>query len=1058
MVRPESLTGWIVARFLCLVPLVLAGTVTSSTAQGLTSLASQAPGGLPATADNAAISLSGRYVVFRSASDDLAGLVDFNEIFLLDRVTGAIERISKAADVGTAPANNNSNNPTVSLDGRYVAFQSNASNLVAGDTNDQEDIFVRDRQTNVTTRVSVSSAGAQANGFSIRATISSDGRFVVFASNATNLVAGDTNAQTDVFLRHLQNSTTIRVSVSSSGAQANGASFQSSISFDGAWVAFESDATNLVAGDTNAKRDVFLYGRLTGAVTRLSLASNGAEGNGDSSSPVISADGSTIAFVSTASNLVSDFNAAIADVFVHVRATGQTSCVSVGPPVFSPPENPSVACGGANAMSNYPSISADGTVVAFASDAMNMVEGDENNKRDVFVRDRTARTIRRVSVASNGTEGNGAAFDNPPEVQAYISGDGRLVAFHSDANNLLAAGEGTKVFVHDRQPFGTAWITPTANLGSFLSDDGGAISSDGRFVAFASNADSLVPGDTNNAADVFLQDRYLGTLERVSVATDGTQAIGGSSVDPMVAADGTAVFGAIAGNLVPGDTNGTHDVFVRDAQTHQTSRINVRPDGAQADASALGGRISHDGRFVAFHSSASDLVPGDTNGVTDVFLRDRQTSTTIRVSVASNGSQASNGGSDPSLANGGTVAFASASSDLVANDTNGFADIFVREPGGALTLVSVSTSGAQANSGSGDPKTSADGQFVVFVSGATNLDENVPDTNGHVDIFVRDRQQATTKRVNVKSQFPGTYTEANGSSSNPSISDDGRYIVFQSDATNLVATADTNETSDIFRHDTVTGETILVSVNRLGGFATGTSGSRNTSISGDGRSIVFESDATNFVTGDNNSHGDIYARFFAPTLTGVSPITASAAGGTTITLTGADFHPGAQVTVGGSAATSVAVANTTTATAATPAGPVGPTTVTFRTLEAAEARLFGLTLSGSQPFTDGVLTAGASVIRAVHITELRTRIAALRAKYGLVAFAWTDSSLAAGTTAQAVHVTELRTALQQAYAAAGPSAPALSPFTDSTLVPQSTLIKAAHIQELRNAVFALEGS
>src|SRR5205823_5466864 len=239
-----------------------------------------------------------------------------------------------------AEANGTSFAPAISADGRFVAFPSEATNLVPGDTNGVTDVFVRDRRTGTTERVSVSSAGAEANGTSFTPAISADGRFVAFSSDATNLVGRDTNGAVDVFVNDRMTGMTERVSVDSTGAQANAASIEQfcpALSGDGRFVAFESDATNLVPGDTNGVADVFVHDRLTATTERVSVDSAGAQANDKSDFPAISADGSVVAFVSTASNLVPDDTnvcgsfmtpGSCPDLFVRVR----TITATPGPP------------------------------------------------------------------------------------------------------------------------------------------------------------------------------------------------------------------------------------------------------------------------------------------------------------------------------------------------------------------------------------------------------------------------------------------------------------------------------------------------------------------------------------------------------------------------------------------------------------------------------------------------------------------------------------------------------------------------------------------------------
>jgi Tol biopolymer transport system component len=383
--------------------------------------------------------------------------------------------------------------PQISANGRYVAFFSTASNLVPGDTNDDWDVFVRDRQAGTTERVTVSSTGAEEDGAAhSMARISADGRYVAFPSYATNLVPGDTNDNSDVFVRDLLTGQTSRVSVSSAGAQADGFSaFSLALSPDGRYVLFDSDADNLVPGDTNGLRDIFLHDRRTGQTTRVSIASGGGQADHFSESPAISADGRYVAFDSFASNLVPGDTNGFSDVFVHDRRTGRTTLISRNP-------------AGAPSLYNsfYPSLSADGRFVSFQSESPDVVAGDTNDKADVFVNDRRTGQTSRVSVSSTGVQ----ADDH-------------------------------------------------CNVSS--------ISADGRYVVFSSEATTLVPQDGNGSEDVFVRDRARQTTTVASVATSGRQSNGWSS-QPSISADGRVIaFASEADNLVAGDTNATLDVFVR---------------------------------------------------------------------------------------------------------------------------------------------------------------------------------------------------------------------------------------------------------------------------------------------------------------------------------------------------------------------------------------------------------------------------------------------------------------------------------------------------------------
>ena len=392
------------------------------------------------------LSADGRYVVFESFASDLVpgDTNGHQDVFVRDRLLGLTERISVGP--GGVQANANCGGGGISADGRYVAFYSRASNLVTGDTNMTDDAFVRDRLLGITERVSVDSSGAQGNGSSgyFGTAISADGRYVAFGSAATNLVPGDTNVRLDVFVRDRLLGHTDRVSVDSTEAQANQDSYLPSISADGRYVAFESAATNLASGDTNGRYDVFVRDRQLGTTERVSIGSAGEQGNSDSLNASISADGRFVAFSSYADNLVPGDTNGASDVFVHDRQTAQTERVSVG-------SGGAEGNGNTGSYSDYwhgSSISADGRYVAFESEASNLVPGDTNASADVFVRDRQSGTTERVSISSAGGQGNYASGD----FGVSISADGRYVAFESIATNLVPQDTNVSpdIFVRDR--------------------------------------------------------------------------------------------------------------------------------------------------------------------------------------------------------------------------------------------------------------------------------------------------------------------------------------------------------------------------------------------------------------------------------------------------------------------------------------------------------------------------------------------------------------------------------------------------------------------------------
>lgn len=396
--------------------------------------------------------------------------------------------------------------PSISDDGRFVAFHTSTDDLVPNDTNGQTDVFVHDRQTGVMERVSVTSTGAQSFGGpqgSAVASISADGRYVAFESVADNLVPNDTNGRVDIFVRDRVAGTTIRVSVTSAGAQVlDGDASGASISADGTRIAFLSNSAQLVPPDTNGSIDVFLHDTLTGQTTRQSVATGGAQGDGGSVLASLSANGAFLAFASHASNLVPGDNNGFRDVFWRDIQNGVTTRVSVdsaGVPANFTSGNSSV------------SISGDGRLVAFGSDATNLVPDDTNTRSDVFVRDTLTNQTTRVSVSSAGGQAVGGNSDF-----CDISADGLFVSFFSSAGDSIAPGGNGigQVYLRDL----TANLTTRVSVSGYITSFGqpgnaqsvsSSVASGGRYVAFASGASNLAPPDSNGTGgvDIFVHDR-----------------------------------------------------------------------------------------------------------------------------------------------------------------------------------------------------------------------------------------------------------------------------------------------------------------------------------------------------------------------------------------------------------------------------------------------------------------------------------------------------------------------------------------------------------------------
>jgi Tol biopolymer transport system component len=503
--------------------------------------------GNPLTADAAPV-INGRSLT-----------VSNGRVFFRTNEAAVARQITTRMSVATDGTQGSGDTSSISANGRFVVFDSGASNLVEGDTNTCQttcnfitpgccfDVFIHDRLSGVTERVSVASDGTQGDDASFAGSVSADGSIVAFESDATNLVSSDTNGSRDIFVHNRLTGVTERVSVATDGTEANGFSYRPSLSADGRFVAFESNATNLVSGDTNDVYDVFVHDRVTGVTERMSVASDGAEGNAFSVNSSISADGRYVVFESIASNLVSGLTGGGENVFVHDRLTGMTELASV-------------ASDGSqgNSFSSNATLSADGRYVAFSSGASDLVSGDTNDNVDVFVHDRLRGVTERVSTASDGTQGDDASGE------PSISADGRYVAFSSNASNLVA--------------------DDTNICGHFYSPGG--------------------------CTDVFIHDRLTGATKRASVASDGSQGNSASS-RPSISADGQfVVFDSGASNLVSGDTNGIPDVFVRGPDPTDRS-ADVSGDG-NLDETVLRLLDTSSGQVVTFGPADQAVVIGDT--------------------------------------------------------------------------------------------------------------------------------------------------------------------------------------------------------------------------------------------------------------------------------------------------------------------------------------------------------------------------------------------------------------------------------------------------------------
>ena len=666
----------------------------------------------------------------------------------------------------TLPAGGDDNSaaPTLSADGRYVVFSSTANDLVPGGNSfNSLNVFLRDRAGNTTRLVSGNLAGTGGgNGNSALGQVSSNGQFVVFQSDAANLVPNDTNGFTDIFVRDLVAGTTTLVSVSTNGGPANGASTDPVMTPDGRYVAFISAASNLVPGDANGVPDVFVRDMVAGTTYLVSVGAMLPAGGQLSScmaTPAITPDGRYVAYFSFATNLVSTVpGPSQGAVYVRDLSGGTTTWASANAAAIV-----SADLGLSNVPAYHPRLSADGRYVAFKAGPAGPGAANVILEYDM--------TLGTTAVINTNGIGGSAVLDDSygPE----MTPDGRFLAF---AKYEGAASLGySSVHVWDSQ----------AAVDALVSDDGSgvptntvsympAISTNGQFVAFLSNATNLTANALSGGFHIFLRNLQAASTQLADVDTNGL----GSSDDTLtslsLSANGQLLaFSSSDGSLVNLDLNRASDVFVRDFTAGATEMDSIRdatviPSAGDKFSALNQESVSADGRWVAFASAADDLVPNDTNGEPDVFVRDTVGGTNLLVSVGLGGGPALGGASTSPVisTNGRYVAFLSAATNLVAGPVNAHANVFRRDlQTGTTVLVSVGTDGVSpANNDAYDPVISADGQSVAFMSTANNLVAGI--TLG-ANTYWRNITLGQTGGM------PGTYTAFD-----PSLSSDGRYVAY----------------------------------------------------------------------------------------------------------------------------------------------------------------------------------------------------------------------------------------------------------------------------------------
>ncbi|MBI4663438.1 MAG: PD40 domain-containing protein [Verrucomicrobia bacterium] len=842
------------------------------------------------------ISEDGRFVAFTSEASDLVtndsnGLSD---VFIRDLATG--KTILVSVDLaGTRSANGAASNPVISRDGKFVVFESEASNLTANDANNATDVFLRDVQTGVTRLVSADPTGVgPANAVSFGSVITPNARFIAFTSQATNLAPGATNGFNEIYVRDMLDGKTAWISSDRTRFPALEprralSSSNPAISEDGRYVAFKTvltSSTGTLSGDGAV---LLRYDLQTGSTVFVSSDAVGVvAGTEDMSGPVISADGRFVAFESK-------INATGQRVIrVWDAATAATSLASANLSGEVP----------AAGNSDTPVLSADGSYLAFLSDATDLVTNLVAGTSQAFIRDLTTKTTRLLSGSSLGT-----ALDRRDVRGLSITPDARWAAFESLATDLTNEdrNNATDLFVRDlaldtlslvseRHP---TLPSATANGPSSLSLN--AIDAEGRYVLFTSLADNLLPNDTNGLPDIVVHDLVTGSNLMVTASFDGSTTANGASRDPVLSKNGRFVaFVSAAQNLVTNDTNRVDDVFLRDLVAGRTVLVSRSADGnASANGASTSPSLSDDGRFVAFQSAAFNLVSGVTfprqfpddaagRAANDVYLYDAIGGRNSLVSAAITGRQAGNGESiNPRLSpDGQFLAFHSAATDLTTDPPAGGFRLFLTELRTRSTswVVTPSTLAPPIRRPAPAQTFSEESRFLALLHNSTNLyfydiakrvqepislAVSLPKTTADGSWLAFETLTSTPankRQITLLHRDSGARTYAslsetrtgrgNDDSFWPSISGDGRYVVFASRASDLVR-GDDNGFTDVFLYDRVRDQTTLLSRSRTGD-GPGDRTSVKPLISGNGRTVVFQSFASDLGAGDLNSASDIF--------------------------------------------------------------------------------------------------------------------------------------------------------------------------------------------------------
>lgn len=845
---------------------------------GTTLLISANPDGFSGngTSSSPSLSTNAGWVAFQSdatdlAADDANGATD---IFVRNLALGQTALVS--VNTNGVSGNQASTSPIMTADGRFVAFESLATDLVTnydvGKGVRFANVYLRDLANNSTVLASVGTNGYSGTySDSQLSGVSADGRYVLFVSIAKN-IGVSTNTGNEIFLRDIQAGQTYWIST-------NVATLTQRLVSSGPAVCFNpvmsGDGQSLAFRVTKNPWSLVLRHDLASKVTQVISSNNFAASvyNWDYAGPSISDDGGVVAFMEAAKTAIS--STSTNQIYVWDTANKTNILVTLAPDGITP----------GNASSDSPVLSADGRALSFLSVATNLVAKTpaEDHGR-VFIRNLATGTTKLVSLETNLEQPMGDVFEYP-----IVSADGHFVVFSSSSDGLVNNDHNGEedVFLGDSQTGMTELVSSksptieslTADDSSFIPANG--LSGNGRFAVFSSLADNLATRDTNLCNDIFVRDMATGKSLLVSMNIDGSGTGNGNSTQPSISAEGRLVaFQSDGSDLVPGDTNNAMDVFVHDLATRETRLVSVRKDGAgSASGVSDSPAITPDGRFVIFRSISKNLT---TNLFSDsnfkLYAYDTETGTNRLLSLNNSANVpstllaiAANSQYAASLESSGTPALylnnlstqgreAVTNSSGLLNTQAAFSGdgkwlaylLTVTGPGNKLILYDVAAKTnivINVNIKAWSMSLSGDGSRVAYESlgTASNL------TNKH-QIFVFDAVQGSN--ILVSANIAGD-NGGNGDSRNPIISPDGRYVYFNSQATDLVQDTDQNDRTDVFVRDLNVGTTRLLSVNR---FKTGSGNSQSNlkALSADGQVVAMQSFASDLMPADLNMSKDVF--------------------------------------------------------------------------------------------------------------------------------------------------------------------------------------------------------